>query len=245
MLKKEMIVSDEDKGEIRRKKWVEKLRKDIKRIDIEEGVGLVEKEKDWIKKMNLKNLREIILKEWEEKVKREIKNINIDVEEEGGVIKKIDELGDIKLRIEERIEMDVNRKIKELNSGKERNLNRIMERKEDEIGRELRRIELEDRIEIIENVKLGEIIIIKERENIGKSGIERKVRKNDRRKLKIVKGEVKEEDDIGISIGDIWMEVIDIKNKFKNWYNERKRMERKIGKVNKDFKRRWNKERWR
>ncbi|SPU67198.1 Uncharacterised protein [Brucella neotomae] len=238
MFKQALIVRDDDHGAIRRTQCVDTFRNDLQRIDIEAGVGFVENAKAWLQKLHLKNFSALLFTAREANVKRALQHIHIDVEAAGGVLHPLDEFGDLQFRLAARLALAVHRNLQEFHRGNARNFHRILERKEDALGSAFSRIEFEDRLAIIENVTFGDLIIITASENIGKRGLARTVRTHDRRHFTLVHGEVQAADDLGIRIGDLCMEVLDLKHKFKPCSNARKRLARKIGTVNTAFNRR-------
>src|SRR5690606_24558585 len=98
---------------------------------------------------------------------------------------------------------------------------------EDALGGAFCRVELEDRLAVIENVAFGDFIVFTTGENIGKRRLARTVRTHDRCNFTLVHGEVQATDDFGIRVSDLCMEVLDLKHECKPCSNARKRLARK------------------
>ena len=106
----------------------------------------------------------------------------------------------------------VERDLEELHGRNTRDLNRILEGKENTLGGALGRIELKDALAIIEDIALGHFIIAAARQDVGQRRLAGAVRPHDGSNFTGLHGQVQTTDDLGTVFGDAGMEVSDFKH---------------------------------
>src|SRR5690606_25585274 len=88
----------------------------------------------------------------------------------------------------------------------------ILESEEDAGGCALGRVHFEDRLAVIEDVALSDLVVFLAGENVGQGRLAGAVRPHDRGDFACLDGQIESADDLGAVFGDAGMQVLDFKH---------------------------------
>ncbi|QTK78264.1 hypothetical protein AT6N2_C0352 [Agrobacterium tumefaciens] len=212
VIEQALIVGDDDGGAIRRLQRVDAVSHDLQRVDVETAIGFVENAELRLQERHLQDFSALLLTSGETDVERTLQHLHVDLQIAGCFLDAADEIRRRQLGLAARLALLIHRNLEELHGGNTRNFDRILEGKENALGRALGGIQFQNAFAVIKNVTGGDFIVLTARQDVGQRRLAGTVRPHDGSNLTSGNLQVETLDDLGFGIGDLCVQVDDFKH---------------------------------